>query len=53
MIEREATAVPVEPTNLGIFERICPAHNLTYHGPLGACPECQDSPPVPNAAAHA
>lgn len=48
MIEREDSAVPAEPTNLGKYERVCPVHNVTFHAHLVNCPECLDNPPTPN-----
>lgn len=36
--ENEDTAPELDP-----FEVVCPVCNLTFHGPLLACPTCQEN----------
>lgn len=40
MIERTGDPVALPATEQGTYEVLCPVHNLTFHGPLGDCPEC-------------
>ncbi|WBQ03804.1 hypothetical protein [Kribbella sp. CA-293567] len=42
MINPDTFALIDPDTDLAPNETVCPVHNLTYHAPLGACPECEN-----------
>lgn len=42
MIHPDSLAVINPTSGLAPNETVCPTHHLTYHQPLGECPECRD-----------
>lgn len=42
MIDPDSLAVINPASGRAPNETVCPTHNLTFHAPLGECPECKD-----------